>query len=225
MSKPRQRVDAVEIGRLTSFKHLPEVIYSNRIDPVIEACAGKRVLNVGCAGSNALTSMDPVHGQIAGVSSSCLGIDLYEAGVAHFRSRGFDVEFVNAESFSRGRRPSFEIAVLGDVIEHLSNPGLVLDRVNESLGEDGMVVVTTPNPFSLTLMLGKLVSRNNGVNSDHVTWYDLVVLSELLRRSGFEITTVYWIGGTRIPFLRPLLRLIPSLRPEFGVLARKYNDI
>jgi 2-polyprenyl-3-methyl-5-hydroxy-6-metoxy-1,4-benzoquinol methylase len=205
----------VDLGKLGKERILPD-----RVTPLIEAARGKSVLNIGCAGSDALTASNPVHARIASVSTHCVGLDIYEAGVRKLAGDGFDVVYANAEDFDLPRK-DFEVATMGDVIEHVSNPGRVFDCVNRHLVPGGLVAVTTPNPFSLTLMLRMLLRRPYIVNSEHVFWFDPPLLSFLLERSGFEPVELWWMEQSRIAPLRKLQEWHKPFHGTFGFLARK----
>lgn len=220
----REAGGPVEIARAVRWSGLGrERIFADRISPLLEVARGKRVLDIGCAGSDALTSVDPVHGRIARASRSAVGIDIFEPGVRRLAEQGYEVRAASAESFDLSGK-DFELATLGDVIEHVSNPGLVFDCVNRHLVSGGLLAVTTPNPFSVTLMLKMLLGRPYRVNSQHVFWFDPAVLAALLGRSGFEIVEVWWIEQSRFAPLRWLQRWHHPLHGTFGLLARKVAD-
>lgn len=214
----------VEIARAIRWSGLGrERVFADRISPLLEVARGKRVLDIGCAGSDALTSVDPVHGRIARAASSSVGIDIFEPGVRRLAERGHRVFTASAEDFDLPEK-DFELATLGDVIEHVSNPGKVFESVNRHLVPGGLLAVTTPNPFSITLMLKMILRRPYAVNSQHVFWFDPALLAGLLGRSGFEIVELWWIEKSRFAPLRWLQRWHRPFHGTFGLLARKTAD-
>lgn len=50
---------------------------------------------------------------------------------------------------------AYDAVVCFDVLEHLEQPGLVLDKLCRAVREDGIVVIAGPNPRSLTGMITK----------------------------------------------------------------------
>ena len=186
---------------------------------MIELSAGKRVLNIGCCGSDALRRSNWVHTAIGEASSYCLGVDIFEAGIEKMRAAGQNVAVGNAENLNLG--DVFDLVILGDVIEHVANPGLVFDSANRHLTTGGLVAATTPNPFSLTLMLKRLFRNSSTVNSEHVVWFDAVLLSWLMERCDFEVEEVLWTEASRWPPLRLLQKRRKDLHGVFGVIARK----
>ena len=181
----------VEIGLKVVRSGRDERVVADKLSPMFEFARGKRVLNVGCAGSDAVTSESPMHQRIANVSAYCVGIDIFEAGIERLKSDGHKVILGNAENFSLEEK-DFEVALLGDVIEHVSNPGKVFDQVNKHLVMGGLIVVSTPNPFSLPLMIKMILGYHKDVNSEHVTWFDPTLLGWLMERSGFLKQEVVW---------------------------------
>lgn len=212
---------AVEIGKFLDWSTFPsQRIFASRVVPLLEYARGRRVLDVGCAGSDAQTSQNPVHRQIARSATYCLGLDVFEAGVKKLASDGDNVIVANAEDFDLPEK-DFEVATMGEIIEHVSNPGKVLDNVYRHLSPGGRVVITTPNPFALTLMLKRILLRPYQVNTDHVTWFDPVVLSYLLERSGFVVEELFWTDQSRQPLLQYAQNRYKNFNNTFGLVGRK----
>jgi len=42
----------------------------------------------------------------------------------------------------------FDIIVCGELIEHIENPGLMLDGIKRFMNDDRILIITTPNPCS-----------------------------------------------------------------------------
>lgn len=201
----------------------PHIITPNRVIPIVELAKGKRVLNIGCCGSDALTNTNSVHGQFANVSDYCVGIDIFEEGIKKMQSDGLNVSVANAENFNLNE--TFDLVVLGDVIEHVSNPGRVFDMANQHLKDDGLLAVTTPNPFALTLMVKRILGKSFKVNNEHICWFDPVLLSFLLDRSGFVPEQIIWTDPSRFQVLRWIQSRRKDFHETFGIVARKVKDV
>jgi len=165
---------------------------SNRIDPAfLEVChsdhleryefalqyaQGKRVLDIGCAagyGSNLLAS----------VGDEVYGIDIYEPTIRYASERyqrsnlTFQVADACQSPFPDG---SFGLIVAFEVIEHLQQPGSLLQSINNMLDENGIAIISTPN---------QLVSAPEGGVSDptHYREYSPEEFRQALNKSGFSV--------------------------------------
>ena len=188
---------------------------------VLTECEGKSVLDLGCAASS---SGFRLHDEICRVARRCVGIDVDKRGIEQMIGEGFEVRHADAESFDIGER--FEVAVLGELVEHLPNIGRVLDRVHKHLIFGGKMVITTPNPFNPSVFI-QYELRDSG-DSSHVAYYSPTIFGRLARRYGFTEKKVVWIQknlgepGTLVGKLFVLLGrfLIPkrfSAESWFGV--------
>jgi len=88
--------------------------------------------------------------------------------------------------------PNLEIVIMGEVLEHLSNPGHTLDLVKEY---NLPVVITVPNAFSKGSHDTLLAKNIESVNKDHVSWYSYKTLHTLVTRHGFNVTEWHWYNG------------------------------
>lgn len=107
----------------------------------------------------------------------------------------------------------FEVILVGEVIEHLSNPGLFLKGVKRFFGPATQMIVTTPDAFSLHRFLLALAGREY-VHPDHVCYYSYSTLRHLLQRHGFSVTEelAYVLAG-RLTVFR---KLLARANPHFG---------
>lgn len=92
---------------------------------------------------------------------------------------------------------SFDVIVLADVLEHLVDPGQVLEAIgrHELLAKDGYLVVSIPNAgheaVLAELINGRFTYQETGLlDSTHLRFFTLVSLRELLERFGFFVTVV-----------------------------------
>jgi len=159
-------------------------------DIILPICLGKRVLDIGCAGQ-AIPFGDPrwVHGKIAKVAARAVGIDIQRETVEKIRQAGYDVRYADAQDFDLGEQ--FEVATLIELIEHVSNPGLVLDCVHRHLVPGGLMVITTPNPFSPFIF--RTYELNDAGNPDHVAYHAPKMFRRLAKRHGFSEKRVVWL--------------------------------
>lgn len=57
---------------------------------------------------------------------------------------------INADAFNLPfENKTFDVIILQDVIEHVENPFLLLEKVSTKLKDDGIIYLSTPNKFSI----------------------------------------------------------------------------
>ena len=151
--------------------------------------ADRSVLDVG-AGSG-IDRPDWMHALVASVAAEVVGVELDAKLAERARARGFTVVAGDAECMDLGR--SFDVVWAGEVIEHLSNAGAFLDAARRHLRPGGTLVLTTPNAFAVSNFIYRVGGRPR-VNKGHTCWYDEVTLSQLLRRHGFSVVEITYVG-------------------------------
>lgn len=167
----------------------------NRMDVISPFVTGRSVLDCGPGGEE-IAPDQPwwqeifLHAHISKIASECVGVDLDEAAVERLRGMGYNLQVGNIETLDLGR--TFDVVVAGELIEHLSNPGLFLEMAMRHLEPGGMLILTTPNAWALGNLLRGLFGRKIVINKGHVAWYDRVMLEQLLLRHGFRIEEFYW---------------------------------
>lgn len=109
---------------------------------------------------------------------------------AHFaRTRlGLEVQTATLESADLPAG-AFDAVVLGDVIEHLPEPGAALERIARMLRANGVVYLALPDAGSRVARL--LGARWWSVLPTHVQYFTRASIARLLDRHGF---TVEWQG-------------------------------
>lgn len=168
-------------------------------DWIIAQCAGKSVLHLGCAGDYTLQfgkeaclqyRLSEVAGKIVGVEINRESLEKIlpfcpeSASVSYFIG---DVE--KLRDLNIGSQ-EFDIIVAGSIIEHLSNPGLMLDSVRSFCHSDGeretLLLIVTPHVWGMLQFLRVAFTRNESVNPEHTCWYSIPTLTELCSRYGFK---------------------------------------
>lgn len=97
----------------------------------------------------------------------------------------------NAEDFSFDIR--FDVIFAGDLIEHLSNPGLFLNVVKQHLKTKGRIIFTTPNAFNLFNIAEKISKGEPTVNHDHAFYLNPKTIKQLLEKNGMEIRSMDYV--------------------------------
>jgi len=163
-------------------------LISNRAAYICSLAQGKEVLDIGVVdhfgGSSDRT--DWLHGKICLYAKTCLGVDILEDDVRALQYKGYNVIVwdITREPLSQ----TFDLIVIGDVIEHLGNPLDFFSNAAKMLSSGGRIVLTTPNPWYANVIIKNLFAGNPFTDSaDHLVWFDAGTLCELAARSGLVL--------------------------------------
>lgn len=167
----------------------------HKISFVTTRCRGKNVLDLGCVQHNprAYQSRYWLHKAIRAVSSSVIGMDLYEPGVTYLRDKGFDVIVGDAQKFQLGCQ--FDVIVVGDLIEHLENLHGFFESCTSHLRTGGKLLISTPNPWYWRHIAKAAFFARVQDNPEHTLWLCPVTLRQLAARHG--LTLVELVYGSR----------------------------
>lgn len=180
--------------------------YNEMFGKVIKYIVNKNVLDIGCV----YHTMDQeqtetwVHRFLLNNAKRVLGIDILREEIKELKKKGYNVRYGDAETFKLNKK--FDVIFAGDVIEHLSNQGLFLERCKKHLKKDGILIVNTPNSFSLyTSFKNAFLLRSNPSSSQqHTCYYTPNTIKELFIRNGFRIVRFEFSDfyGTILGFIR-----------------------
>src|SRR5262245_50855697 len=164
---------------------------------------GKAVLDLGCVDSRPARhdaaarleyKVNLLHKRIAEINKDVLGTDIDPEGVKILAAQGFNVIYADAITMDLGKQ--FDTIVAGEIIEHLENPGQFLRNMRKHLKDEGVIIISTPNPFYSGSSWKIWRYGKPSVHEDHMGWQDPTTLGQLLRRTGFEPFDGYWIQPT-----------------------------
>ena len=170
-----------------------------------------------------------VHNILKSITHNVFGVDLdYDEArlndPSHYRKS-------SAEDFNFN--VTFDSIFAGDIIEHLSNPGLFLDSCKRNLKDSGKLILTTPNCFNLFNIAEKLRKNEPTVNSDHTCYFNSKTLSKLLDKNGWSVSEVSYLHSLEVSykeswrkiFLNVIYWLLSRVTHKFSVdlvvIARK----
>jgi len=169
---------------------------ADRVQYLLDTCRGKRVLHVGCANwpytQEQLREGSLLHAAIEKVAGALYGIDLSEEAIELLAAHGYkNLAVANIEEMPC-KNPfgdvDFDLVLAGEVIEHLSNPGLFLEGVKTVLqGSSGKLVLTTVNAYCAHRFVYSLLTGREAVHPDHVSYYSRSTLTRLVERHGYEM--------------------------------------
>lgn len=156
--------------------------------------AGKSVLDIGVVEHAARYFDQPGwrHGRIARIARRCLGVDILEPLVKELNARGYDVACADATS-DQDLGERFDVAFVGDVLEHVNDPVRLLRFGARHLNPGGRLYATTPNPFSRKFYRRFRREGTAMVNLDHVFWITPTQALEIGRRAGLPLSAYHLV--------------------------------
>ena len=152
---------------------------------------GKRVLELGCSNGFMSRLLKQRNCQVTGVEVDPLAAN---------EARAFCDEIIVADLDTRPLvdllpGTPFDVAVFGDVLEHLRDPWRVLDEARAFLAPGSFAVLSIPNiahgSVRLALLRGSFDYQPQGLlDSTHLRFFTLRSVHELCMRSGYRIEEI-----------------------------------
>jgi O-antigen biosynthesis protein len=104
-----------------------------------------------------------------------------------------DLDFVSVTKILA--KEEFDVAVFGDVLEHLRNPWKVLKETQQILKKDGFVVASIPNiahgAIRLALLQGQFEYNEYGIlDNTHLRFFTRKTINNLFEKSGYTIEVI-----------------------------------
>lgn len=122
----------------------------------------------------------------------------------------------------------FDCIICADVLEHLYDPGAVLNKIKIHLKDTGYLLLSVPNvqhwSIILQLLVGKWQYQQQGIlDSTHLRFFTRTSLRQLIQNSGFQIEKIHGAMGREVRFINLVtLGILSSfLSFRYFVLARK----
>lgn len=181
-----------------------------RIPTLAAYAAGRRTLDIGCV-DHSEHRVDPanpnwLHARVRSVASACVGVDIDQSGVDRINQHGMTAV---CHDITQGAGPlaaysPFEVVIAGELIEHLSNPGPFLAAVRNLLITQGVLVLSTPNPYA-PWRVSRGQTRRPWESVDHVGYLFPSGIAELGERAGLTMTEAY---SVQYPSLRWSVHLL-----------------
>ncbi len=114
----------------------------------------------------------------------------------------------------------FDVVLAGDIIEHIDNPGKMLDGIRRFFGPETELVLTTPNAFGLLGNIRYALGRFEE-GREHVLSFNPTNLEQLLNRYSFSVTKMdtcyqHWVDDEHNPISLALAKTLFRLVPKWG---------
>jgi 2-polyprenyl-3-methyl-5-hydroxy-6-metoxy-1,4-benzoquinol methylase len=203
-----------EVARVRAAFAEKNRYYNEEVRRVVKrfVMPGSRVLEVGCGLGDLVARLEGV--------TAC-GIDFSEEAIRIAKSRHpkLDLRVVDVECDPLPEGP-FDVVVLSDVLGHLDDIFLTMERLRSVLAPDARVVVTYYNfIWEALLRVAERVGRKTPYPQQN--WLSMHDIRNLLRLSGFEVirsgTSV--ILPVRVPVLSEVANRFLARLPVLRELA------
>jgi len=148
------------------------------------------LLDVGCA-TGSFLSLAQSRGW------ECRGVEVSAFAAAQARERTGCEIFCGKLEDAPFEAGSFDVITMWDLLEHLPDPLLGLERARRLLKPSGLLLVNTPNENSLLRRVARLLYRGSGgritapvnrlYHRYHLHYFAAETLTVLYRRAGFDL--------------------------------------
>lgn len=195
---------------------------------LIKLIKDKKVLHIGCAESPMALSRikdgSHLHLQMLRVSRELWGIDLDSAALRLLASFGannliegnvYEMEMMNLPT-------DFDIILAGEILEHLDNLAQFLTQLRAVCSSEALLVLTTPNAYSLKQFLHVLLGYDN-IEPSHLVSFGFSTLHRLLSNHGFQI--MRWFSALHTQLSRRSEMVKPLFGLTFHVWPQLADDI
>lgn len=198
-------------------------IFKNKTDLISNLIKDDEfVLDVGFWGQGvSYNDQNWVHKLIRNKTNNLYGIDLdFDENL--FSNNRENYFKMNAESFDINKK-SFDVIFAGDLIKHLSNPGLFLKNSYNHLKDTGRLILTTPNAFNLFNLAGKITNIEPVVNHDHTCYFNSKTITKLLQKNGWKVDQIAYLYTLDVKykesikkrFLNVIYKILSYFTPKY----------
>ena len=200
----------------------------NRFKIIKKYIEGKKVLDLGIVNHDIECSNNKewLHEFIKKYAKELTGVDYLPKEVKKLKEKGYNIICANVETMALKNK--YDTIVAGELIEHITNFGLFLDKIKEHIKEEGYFIITTPNAFSIRNLLRGLILGNVPTNKEHTCWFCIKTLNNILRRKGFEIVKKYYFFDNPKAWTSYIERIFSllynSYAPEIIFICKKVKN-
>ena len=169
----------------------------DRVTFIKNACVGKKVLHLGCTDypftKEVIKNNMLLHFELGKVAKELYGFDFDERGIKILSDAGVEnLYFSNLEKLEEvDLDETFDVIIAGEIIEHLSNPGLFLKGIQRFMNPKTILLITTINAYCGMRMLTYGFRGRGGahepVHPDHVAYYSYSTLKVLIERENLRV--------------------------------------
>lgn len=173
------------------------MIYQSVNPAVLRRVSGsaRNVLDVGCGGGALGAALKALRPQVEVTGITGSEAEAREAGLRLDR-----VVLADLNRFDPAGLGTFDCIVCSHVLEHLLDPGQLLERLRPCLRSDGVLVVALPNVLHwkqrFEFLRGRFRYSEGGLmDRTHYRFYDWITAPQLMTDAGFDVIEQAADGG------------------------------
>ncbi len=202
--------------------------FKYRNDIILKYIKNKKVLDIWFLWENKSKLFSPLHDFILQHASEVWWVDIDKNRIEELKSKWYKVIFDDVQKLNNlwNLNYKFDVIVAGEIIEHLDNPWLFLEKVKKFLLEDWVLIITTPNMFSLRYIIRHTLfgqetpywkDRESEIRYGHVIWFSKMLLENLLLRYNYDIVELtYTIKNEYTGFKGNIEKVLSKIFPRFA---------
>jgi methionine biosynthesis protein MetW len=159
---------------------------------------GSRVLDVGCGTASVSRIIADTR------DAKIIGIEPNSCRAAAARARGLEVyQGLFMPEVVQLLEP-FDVVVFADVLEHVADPGALLQLAQRALLPYGRVIASVPNVAHWSVRMDLLRGRFNyepvGIrDSTHLRWFTADTVRSLFESNGLRVISLQHTAGVTLP--------------------------
>lgn len=200
-------------------KAIPRHVLVDRDETILTISRGKSVLHIGAADSpfhlQKAEKQELLHQKLQAVASDLIGVDVDRKAVEQLRQEHgiatIEVGDLTSPVWAKGK--AFDVVLCCDVIEHVDEPGALIQAAVNVMHSNSILLVSVPNGAALKNVIRAAFGRE-AVHPDHVACYTFSTLCTLLERH--KIKPLFYGGFAYVsnyPRLAFLLNGVCKMRP------------
>jgi 2-polyprenyl-6-hydroxyphenyl methylase/3-demethylubiquinone-9 3-methyltransferase len=129
-----------------------------RLKYILSKCNlnGKDILDIGCGGGLLSEELSKNGANVTGIDSSKKSISI---ATQHAKEKNLAIEYKNKSIFDLEETKSFDYIVCFEMIEHISNPDMLINKINKITKSQSMIFLSTINRNLKSFILAKIMAE------------------------------------------------------------------
>ena len=165
-----------------------------RLEYILSKCNlnGKNILYIGCGGGLLAEELCKNGANVTGIDSSKKSISI---AAQHAKEKNLTIEYKNESIFDLEETKCFDYVICFEMIEHINNPDMLINKINKITKNQSMIFLSTINRNLKSFILAKIVAEyilNYVPKGTHqygkfITPYEL---TSLLEKHNFKVENI-----------------------------------